>query len=67
MTLFVGQWLNAQEQGKILPEVWQQESVFGNDGDTLEHCFLCGYEVLVNGIQSIGDIEKLANSEQSAG
>ncbi|NLL90154.1 MAG: hypothetical protein GX226_03515 [Dehalococcoidales bacterium] len=58
-----------KNKAKYCPKCGSKSLYLENDEGILsEHCFLCGYEVLVNGIQSIGDIEKLAELvEQSAG
>jgi hypothetical protein len=58
-----------KNKAKCCPKCGSKSLYLENDeGIMSEHCFLCGYEVLLNGIQSIGDVEKLAELvEQSAG
>jgi DNA-directed RNA polymerase subunit RPC12/RpoP len=46
---------------KNCPKCGSRSLYLENDeGIISEHCFLCGYEVLLNGIQSIGEMENLS-------
>ena len=53
---------------KNCPKCGSRSLYLDNDeGIISEHCFLCGYEVLLNGIRSAGEIENLGGLvEQSA-